>query len=304
MPELLHLDPELAARAERLFRELGLDLHTAVHLFLLQSLREQALPFTLRLASGSRSSSPAHDEPEAAPAVKDTVPSAGAAAETIPSEQETEPLEGETITPVLSDSERVPEAHQNDAASTDVFNTSESAGYASLDELRQAFLNMKLIGAPLRRVRSLNRLYAIGEANPHVPGWREVYVSGDEPFALDFGTVRVELGYSNGGSLRMMDGRLPDDLLEADAIFPRDLSSIFSSVEGQPLTDVTSSRVRGHEGEAEQLRLHFANGCTLVFMPAANWAALWLTDAQGSVMYAPEAVWRRTLGEHAWQALR
>ena len=44
MPEHLHLDPELAAKAEELFLELGLDLNTAIHLFLRQSLRENALP--------------------------------------------------------------------------------------------------------------------------------------------------------------------------------------------------------------------------------------------------------------------
>ena len=51
MPDTLHLDPELAAKAEKLFLELGLDLPTAVHLFLRQSLRENGLPFTLRLTA-------------------------------------------------------------------------------------------------------------------------------------------------------------------------------------------------------------------------------------------------------------
>ena len=39
MPEPLYLDPELAAKADALFRELGLDLSLAVQLFLRQSLR-------------------------------------------------------------------------------------------------------------------------------------------------------------------------------------------------------------------------------------------------------------------------
>ena len=132
-------------------------------------------------------------------------------------------------------------------------------------ELRQAFINARLIGAPLRRVRSLNRLYSIGEPNDHVQGWREVYVSGDEPFALDFGMVRVELGFHSGGSLRMMDGRLPDEVLEADAVYPRDLSAVFSSVIGQRLADVSSSRIWNEGREHEQLCLRFANGCTLNF---------------------------------------
>ena len=49
MPETIVLDPELAARADALFRELGLDLSTAIQLFLKQSLREHGLPFTPRL---------------------------------------------------------------------------------------------------------------------------------------------------------------------------------------------------------------------------------------------------------------
>ena len=53
MPEILYLDTELAAKAEALFQELGLDLTTAVRLFLLQSLREGGLPFTPRLTAPS-----------------------------------------------------------------------------------------------------------------------------------------------------------------------------------------------------------------------------------------------------------
>jgi len=163
---------------------------------------------------------------------------------------------------------------------------------------------MGLLGTPLRRVRMLNQIYAIGEPNAHVQGWRETYVSGDEPVALDFGAVRVELGYRNGGSLRMMDGRLPDEVLEADAVFPRDLSAVFSTVIGQRLTDVSTVRVRHEHEEKEQLRLHFANGCTLIFVPEHEWAALWLCDPHGTVMFAPDAVWRRSLGERGWLALR
>ena len=135
-------------------------------------------------------------------------------------------------------------------------------------------------------------------------GWREVYVSGDEPFALDFGSVRVELGWQGGGSIRMMDGRLPDEVLESDTVFPRELSPVFSSVIGQRLVDVSSTRVRRGQNESEQLRLRFANGSTLTFSPGENWGALWLSDAHGSVMFAPDAVWRRVLGERSWQTLR
>lgn len=48
-PFSLSIDPELARKADALFRELGLDITSAVSLFLLQSLREQGLPFTPRL---------------------------------------------------------------------------------------------------------------------------------------------------------------------------------------------------------------------------------------------------------------
>ena len=66
MPETsLSIDARLAREADRLFRELGLDLTSAVRLFLLQSLREQGLPFTPRLtATDAR---PAGDTAEQAP---------------------------------------------------------------------------------------------------------------------------------------------------------------------------------------------------------------------------------------------
>ncbi|MBR3881070.1 MAG: hypothetical protein IKJ34_05720 [Mailhella sp.] len=323
MPGTIHVSPELATRAEALFQELGLDLDTAVSLFLRQALQDQGLPFTPRLIPAPSSTSGT----ESTPAEQPVSPSA-----TLPNEERSVPpaepadaLERTDDTqndgpemqelqpdsevdmpsePAATETEKVESLQDNDAyrEPSAFFNDAPADDTHSLSELRQAFLDMHLIGTPLRRVRSLNRLYAIGEANEHVPGWREVYVSGDEPFALDFGVVRVELGYHGGGSLRMMDGRLPDEVLEADAVFPRDLSAVFSSVIGQRLTDVSSGRVPG--GEAEQLRLRFANGCTLIFMPGAEWGALWLTDAHGSVLYAPDTVWLRVLGERMWQGLR
>jgi len=322
MPGTIHVSPELAIRADALFQELGLDLDTAVSLFLRQSLRDQGLPFTPRLtpapssASGTESVPAQPDSPvtaswdteRSAPAIAADDDSKTTAEEKSdsPEAQEllpdgeddivSEPVEAEVEKRELRqdpDDYRAPSAFFSDAPADNPH---------SLSELRQAFLNMHLIGTPLRRIRSLNRLYAIGEPNNHVPGWREVYVSGDEPIALDFGAVRVELGYHGGGSLRMMDGRLPDEVLEADAVFPRDLSAVFSSVIGQRLTDVSTGRVPG--GEAEQLRLRFANGCTLIFMPGAEWGALWLIDAHGSVLYAPDTVWLRVLGERMWQGLR
>lgn len=299
MPEHLHLAPELAAKAEELFLELGLDLNTAIHLFLRQSLRENALPFALRLTAASAPAPRAEAHPKAGhedPAAEPDLPSpVEKDAEELASEEISEDgLEGQSFVPEGLASETSPGPVPAQPVSAD----------EQLSGLRQAFFDMGLLGTPLHRVRTLNQLYAIGEANTHVQGWREAYVSGDEPFALDFGSMRVELGYRDGGSIRVMDGRLPDEVLEADAVFPRDLSAVFSAVVGQRLTDVRTVRVRHEHGEREQLHLHFADERTLIFSPEREWAALWLCDQHGSVMFAPEAVWRRSLGERAWLALR
>ena len=298
MPETLHLDPELAAKAEALFLELGLDLNTAVHLFLRQSLRENGLPFTLRLTSPAKAVTDIATQEEPRREIPEVTVSAPEAPVTIPDEEAgftgelEDELEGESF-----GSQEAPLAETTEAMQKPESNE-------QLSGIRQAFYDMGLLGTPLHRVRTLNQIYAIGEANSHVQGWRETYVSGDEPIALDFGAVRVELGYRNGGSLRMMDGRLPDEVLEADAVFPRDLSAVFSTIIGQRLTDVSTVRVRHERGESEQLRLRFANDCTLIFAPEHEWAALWLCDPHGAVMFAPETVWRRSLGERAWLALR
>lgn len=319
MSQLLYLDSELAAKAESLFLELGLDLSTAVHLFLRQSLRENGLPFTPRLAAPAVSAPEKQDAPtpsreDEAPRTVDMAkadPLPAPEPETSESLTQDDDLEGEYLAPSMTAAAAMPEtepvASADDSPAPAVGSAlapESDMEEAVLSDPRQVFHDMKLIGAPLRRIRSLNQLYAIGEANPHVQGWREVYVSGDEPFALDFGTVRVELGWQNGGSIRMMDGRLPDDVLESDAVFPRELSPVFSSVIGQSLVDVSSTRVRRGNSESEQLRLRFANGSTLTFSPGDNWCGMWLSDAHGSVMYAPDAVWRRVLGERAWQNLR
>ena len=324
MPETIVLDPELAARADALFRELGLDLSTAIQLFLKQSLREHGLPFTPRLTPPAPrptdDASPAPEDgrgsfrqeaPEACPG-EDQEPTEepGRAAEDEADmteaslAHETSPFadRGEEEADDAGENEPVRQengGHEQAPATSDGRVAGQDGG-----ELRQAFINARLIGAPLRRVRSLNRLYSIGEPNDHVQGWREVYVSGDEPFALDFGMVRVELGFHSGGSLRMMDGRLPDEVLEADAVYPRDLSAVFSSVIGQRLADVSSSRIWNEGREHEQLCLRFANGFTLNFAPGGEWGALWLTDVHGAVMFAPEAVWLRVLDDRTRNGLR
>ncbi|WP_446424229.1 type II toxin-antitoxin system RelB/DinJ family antitoxin [Mailhella sp.] len=310
MSQPLQLDPELAAKAESLFSELGLDLSTAVHLFLRQSLRENGLPFTPRLGAPAPAAPAAPSAPESpmqedrAPETPEYLRTDAPADDRAPENESFEPVEEipAFLTAEAGEAPAEPEpfpAPERAPAGSDL-----DREEAQLSDPRQVFHDMKLIGAPLRRIRSLNQLYAIGEANPHVQGWREVYVSGDEPFALDFGSVRVELGWQGGGSIRMMDGRLPDEVLESDAVFPRELSPVFSSVIGQRLVDVSSTRVRHGQSESEQLRLRFANGSTLTFSPGENWGALWLSDAHGSVMFAPDAVWRRVLGERSWQAMR
>lgn len=317
MSDCLRLDPELASRAEALFHELGLDLSTAVQLFLLQSLRERGLPFTPRLsAPAAPEQTPSSAEPsEPMPADRGILRSDrdDPADESDPSHVLEDDGEEENDSSVLCTGDAPePERPLPDKTSggrgesrpNDASPSAVGALQDADDELRQAFLNARLIGTPLRRVRSLNRLYGMGEPNSTVPGWREVYVSGDEPFALDFGVIRVELGFYGGGSLRMMDGRLPDSVLEADAVYPRDLSPVFSSVIGQPLADVSSTGMLRDGRRQEQLSLHFANGCTLHFTPGGDWGALWLTDARGSVMFAPETVWLRVLGDKTWNGLR
>lgn len=305
MPEPLSLDPELAARADALFRELGLDLSTAVRLFLLQSLREHGLPFTPRLTAPAPERRAGTSPAEAAPSPSEsgTVPSGAEAglADAAPAEEEANAAIPAEEAPSETGSEAT------DAETASLPTAEEPSGPETAPEegeLQQAFRNAGLMGRELRRIRSLNRLYAIGEPNPNVKGWREVYVSGDEPFALDFGIVRVELGYHGGGSIRMMDGRLPDEVLEADAVYPRDLSAVFSTIIGQALTGVSTSRLRGSGQDGEQINLHFANGCTLSFAPGGDWGALWLADAHGSVMFAPDAVWLRVLDDRALRSLR
>lgn len=44
----INLDPELKKSAQELFSDLGMDLTTAVTLFLKQSVREQAIPFAIK----------------------------------------------------------------------------------------------------------------------------------------------------------------------------------------------------------------------------------------------------------------
>ena len=43
----IHIDPTLEREAQELFESLGLNLDTAVNLFLRQSVREQAIPFRI-----------------------------------------------------------------------------------------------------------------------------------------------------------------------------------------------------------------------------------------------------------------
>ncbi|HJJ31629.1 MAG TPA: type II toxin-antitoxin system RelB/DinJ family antitoxin [Methanocorpusculum sp.] len=56
------LDPELKAAAQALLGEMGMDLSTAVTIFLKQMIRERAIPFTISLASPNAETSAALNE--------------------------------------------------------------------------------------------------------------------------------------------------------------------------------------------------------------------------------------------------
>lgn len=43
----IKIDPELKQQAQKLFSELGMDMTTAVNIFLRQAVREQAIPFRI-----------------------------------------------------------------------------------------------------------------------------------------------------------------------------------------------------------------------------------------------------------------
>ena len=52
--ENINIDSELKKSAQELYSDLGLDLSTAVNLFLKQSLREQKIPFEIKRAGQCR----------------------------------------------------------------------------------------------------------------------------------------------------------------------------------------------------------------------------------------------------------
>lgn len=48
VPVCISIDPEVKAHAQTLFSDLGLDLSTAVNIFLKQSIRENGIPFVVK----------------------------------------------------------------------------------------------------------------------------------------------------------------------------------------------------------------------------------------------------------------
>ena len=57
MPKIstnISLDPQLKKQANELFANFGLDLSTAITIFLSQSVREQRIPFEIRMDSPNR----------------------------------------------------------------------------------------------------------------------------------------------------------------------------------------------------------------------------------------------------------
>lgn len=52
----IRMDAEVKKEAQELFSEFGLDMTTAINLFLRQSIRERSIPFAVRLVSGEPNS--------------------------------------------------------------------------------------------------------------------------------------------------------------------------------------------------------------------------------------------------------
>ena len=48
VPVCISVDPEVKAQAQELFADFGLDLSTAINIFLRQSIRENCIPFTIQ----------------------------------------------------------------------------------------------------------------------------------------------------------------------------------------------------------------------------------------------------------------
>ncbi len=47
----ISIDEEVKAKAQKLFADLGMDLSTAVNIFLRQAIRENAIPFSVALST-------------------------------------------------------------------------------------------------------------------------------------------------------------------------------------------------------------------------------------------------------------
>lgn len=58
------LDPQLKSSAQSLFSKLGLDLSTAISLFLSQAVREQAIPFQIKIEVPNKETLAAINETE------------------------------------------------------------------------------------------------------------------------------------------------------------------------------------------------------------------------------------------------
>lgn len=58
----ISIEPELKAKASNLFQALGLDFSTAISLFLAQSVREQRIPFEIRLNVPNKTTLTAFEE--------------------------------------------------------------------------------------------------------------------------------------------------------------------------------------------------------------------------------------------------
>ena len=68
----IRMDTEVKQQSQKLFKEFGLDMTTAINMFLRQSIREQAIPFEMRLKVPNAQTREALQEAERMPANPDT----------------------------------------------------------------------------------------------------------------------------------------------------------------------------------------------------------------------------------------
>ena len=61
----IHLDPEVKARSQELFKSLGMDMTTAINIFLRQALMQHGLPFEVKTVNQNKLQIVADDDLDA-----------------------------------------------------------------------------------------------------------------------------------------------------------------------------------------------------------------------------------------------